>query len=80
MNYLIQTFTDGHGTLGTQNQRIVRDVQRDIKLRNALKCFNPHGEYDEIRIFTYNEADRYKPEAYKQVRTIPRKAFEYIYK
>ncbi len=80
MNYLIQTHTDGRATLGTQNQKIVRDVKSETKLRNALKSFNPYGEFDEIKIFSYNEADRYKDEAYKLVRTIPKKAFDYIYK
>lgn len=80
MNYLIQTHTDGRATLGTQNQAIVRDAKSMIKVNNRLKSFNPHGNYDEIKIYAYNEADRYKDEAYKLVRTITKRDFEYIYK
>lgn len=53
MNYLIQAYENNNGLLGTDNQTLVKDCKSFVKVKNALKYFNPSKYTTEIRVYSY---------------------------
>lgn len=53
MNYIIQAYENNKGLLGTENQTLVTNCKSLVKVKNALKYFNPSKFADEIRVHSY---------------------------
>ena len=63
MNYIIIAHKENKELLGTQNSTLVNDCKSLVKVKNALKRFNPQKDTDKIKIFSYSNL--YDEKTYK---------------